>query len=64
MLTCGGMVFKVVRQMLVRANHRLTQSELGALKGANRQRVEDAAKLEGISIEEALERKRGFRYLY
>lgn len=54
----------VVRQMLVRANHRLTQSELQDLTGAKRQRIEDAARLEGISVEEALERKRGFRYLY
>ena len=50
--------------MLVRANRKLTRSELGALKGANRQMVEEAARLEGISVEEALERKRGFRYLY
>jgi hypothetical protein len=31
---------------------------------ATRERIEDAAKLEGIPIEEALARKRGFRYLY
>lgn len=50
--------------MLIRANHRLAQSELEDLTGAKRQRIEDAARLEGISVEEALERKRGFRYLF
>ena len=32
--------------------------------GARRERIEEAARLEGISFEEALQRKRGFRYLY
>ena len=50
--------------MLVRKNKRLDEDELGALKGANRERIQEAARLEGISIEEAMERKRGFRYLY
>lgn len=54
----------VIRQMLVRKNKRLDEDELGALKGANRERIQEAARLEGISIEEAMERKRGFRYLY
>ena len=27
-------------------------------------RIEDAAKLEGLTMQEALERRRGFRYLY
>lgn len=34
------------------------------LKEESRQRLEDAAKLEGISVEEIVERRRGFRYLY
>ena len=42
----------------------MDESELGALKGANRERIEEFARLEGITFEEALERKRGFRYLY
>ncbi len=54
----------VIRQMLVRENKRLDESELEDLKGAKRERIEEFAKLEGISFEEALERKRGFRYLY
>lgn len=32
-------------------------------KGAQRERIEEAARLEGITFEEALQRKRGFRYL-
>jgi hypothetical protein len=31
---------------------------------AKRQRIEDAARLEGLTFEEAMERKKGFRYLY
>lgn len=50
--------------MLVRENKRLDEDELGALKGANRGRIEEYARLEGISVEEAMNRKRGFRYLY
>ena len=50
--------------MLVRENKRLDMDELGALKGANKERIEEFARLEGISVEEAMERKRGFRYLY
>ncbi|KAI0036163.1 MFS general substrate transporter [Vararia minispora EC-137] len=52
----------VVRQMLVRDNKKLKASEMA--DRATRERVEDAARLEGITIEEALARKRGFRYLY
>ncbi len=50
--------------MLVRENKRLDEDELGASRGANRERIEEFARLEGITMEEALERKRGFRYLY
>ena len=47
--------------LLVRDNKRLEASELDAVCG---ERVEDAAQLEGITLEQALERRRGFRYLY
>lgn len=30
----------------------------------DRERVEEAARLEGITFEEAVERRKGFRYLY
>lgn len=53
-----------MRCILKRKNNQLDDDELGALKGANRKRIEDAAHLEGITLEEALDRKKGFRYLY
>ena len=53
-----------IRWMLVRKNKQLDEDEQGALKEANRERIEEAARLEGITFEEAMERKRGFRYLY
>ena len=53
----------VIRCMLVRQNKRLEENELNDLKGARRERIEDAARLEGITFEEALRRRRGFRYL-
>jgi hypothetical protein len=48
--------------MLIRENKALEASEMA--DEATRARIEDAARLEGISIEEAHRRKRGFRYLY
>lgn len=53
-----------MRCKLKRMNEKLDEDELGGLKGANRERVEDAARLEGITLEEAMEKKKGFRYLY
>ena len=50
--------------MLVQLNRQLERDELGEMAGAHKERIEEAARLEGISIEEAIARKRGFRYLY
>jgi len=50
--------------MLVRENRQLDADDKTALDGANRLRVEEAARLEGISFEQAMERRKGFRYLY
>ena len=52
-----------MRYKLKRMNKQLDENEFGGLKDANRKRVEDAARLEGITLEEAMERKKGFRYL-
>lgn len=54
----------VIRTMLVKANKELDREELD-LKGSSSQklRIEEAARLEGITFEEAMERKKGFRYL-
>lgn len=50
-----------MRQMLIRENKQMEEREL---TGGQRERIEEAAKLEGISFEEAVRRRRGFRYLY
>ena len=49
--------------MLVAENRRFDREELDMQKGAQRERIEEAARLEGFAFEEALRRKRGFRYL-
>ncbi|KAI0332944.1 MFS general substrate transporter [Cubamyces sp. BRFM 1775] len=54
----------VIRVILINQNKRLEREELLNLSGARRERIEDAARLEGITFEEALKRKKGFRYLY
>ncbi|KAF8574833.1 MFS general substrate transporter [Ramaria rubella] len=54
----------VLRTMLKRENRVLEAQDLLVLKGAHRERVEEYARLEGISFDEAVERKKGFRYLY
>ncbi|QRV93560.1 major facilitator superfamily transporter [Ceratobasidium sp. AG-Ba] len=57
----------IVRTILVRANKRMDQQDLDALNNAGEgdaERVREAARLEGITVEEAIRRRRGFRYLY
>ncbi|KAF8529692.1 major facilitator superfamily domain-containing protein [Hysterangium stoloniferum] len=54
----------MVRQILIRENHALDAQELPLLEGPLRERVEEFARLEGITFEEALVRKKGFRYVY
>ncbi|KAJ6622563.1 MFS general substrate transporter [Mycena sp. CBHHK59/15] len=53
-----------IRQHLLRKNKQLDEDERTALEGANESRVKEAAILEGISFEQAMERRKGFRYLY
>lgn len=50
--------------MLIKENKKLDANELGDMSPEKRERIEDAARLEGLTMEEALERNRGFRYLY
>jgi hypothetical protein len=50
--------------MLVQQNKQMDNDDFGEMTEANKTRIEDAAKLEGISVEEAIKKKRGFRYLY
>jgi hypothetical protein len=54
--------FSVIRQLLIRKNQELDRRELD-LQGSGRLRIEEAARLEGITFAEAMERKKGFRYL-
>jgi hypothetical protein len=55
----------VIRCMLVRENKRMEHEDLNHLMhGPERQRIEEAAKLEGITFDEAIKRRKGFRYLY
>lgn len=49
--------------MLVRVNRALDIDEKNILRGTNRARVEEAARLEGITFEQAMEKRKGFRYL-
>ena len=48
--------------MLVQENRQLDRED-SDMNQAKRGRIEQAAKLEGITIEEAFEKQRGFRYL-
>jgi len=54
----------IIRQILVRKNRQLDIDEDAALQDADRQRVEEAARLEGLTFEQAMERRKGYRYLY
>lgn len=56
--------YAVIRQMLVAKNRKLDVDEGVAMATINSVRVKDAAVLEGISYEEALERRKEVRYLY
>lgn len=42
----------------------MERAELDVMHGPGRERIEEAAKLEGITFEEAVRRRMGFRYLY
>jgi len=53
-----------IRQHLVRKNKQLDADERASMEGASENRVKEAAILEGITFEQALERRKGFRYLY
>ena len=55
---------KVIRTMLVRENSEMDHEDQLSLNESKRGRIEQAAKLEGITIAEAMEKQRGFRYLF
>ncbi|KAJ7082716.1 MFS general substrate transporter [Mycena belliarum] len=54
----------VIRQLLVRMNRQLDADDAPISSGINEERVKKAAHLEGITFQQALEKRRSFRYLY
>jgi hypothetical protein len=50
--------------MLIHKNNKLEAGEKAALEGVNRDRVAEAARLESMTFEQAMERRKGYRYLY
>jgi len=63
-LVISSLLSLVIRQILINKNKKLDADENAAMEGANRARVEEAARLEGLTFEQALERRKGYRYLY
>jgi len=66
-LTLSSSLAFVIRTLLIRENKKMDQRDLDALDesaGGDAARVREAARLEGITVEEAIRRRRGFRYLY
>jgi len=53
-----------MRQILIRENRKLDADDKAVMEGVDRSRVEEAARLEGITFEQAMEKRKGFRYLY
>ena len=53
-----------MRRMLIRENEQMNMKWKPLMEGPERERIEEAARLEGISFEEAMNRRIGFRYLY
>ncbi|KAH8115403.1 MFS general substrate transporter [Phellopilus nigrolimitatus] len=53
-----------IRLILMRDNKQLDEDGLSAVKQANQERVEEAARLEGITMGEAMQKRSGYRYLY
>jgi hypothetical protein len=48
--------------MLIRKNRELDTDKKAALEGANRTRVAETACLEGMTFEQAMGRRKGYRY--
>jgi len=54
----------IMRQILIHENKQMDRLELELMQGPERERVEEAARLECITFEEAMRRRKSFRYLY
>ncbi|KAJ7160184.1 MFS general substrate transporter [Mycena filopes] len=63
-LVLSSVISLGIRRHLMLRNRKLDEDERVAMQGADEIRVKEAAILEGISFEQAMERRKGFRYLY
>jgi len=63
-LALGTLLSFAIRQILIRKNNELDADEKVALDGANLVMVSEAARLEGMTLDQAMERRKGYRYLY
>jgi nitrate/nitrite transporter NarK len=54
----------IIRQMIIQRNKQMLADELKDMSPDNKLRVEEAARIEGISFEEAMAKRRGFKLLY
>ncbi|KAF7314779.1 Tartrate transporter [Mycena kentingensis (nom. inval.)] len=57
------MTYGIKRHLMAR-NKKLDEDERAAMDGADMLRVKEAAMLEGISLEQAMENRKGFRYVH
>ncbi|KAG1794086.1 major facilitator superfamily domain-containing protein, partial [Suillus plorans] len=53
----------LMRWILIKENKNMDM-EKRLMEGPGRERIEEAARLEGITFEDAVKRRKGFRYLY
>ena len=56
--------YTVMRVLLLRENEQMAEKGLDTMDESERQRIEEAARLEGITFDEAVRRRMGFRYQY
>ncbi|KAH7906339.1 major facilitator superfamily domain-containing protein [Hygrophoropsis aurantiaca] len=54
----------IIRWMLIRENKQMDKDDMKFMQGPDRERIEEAARLEGITFDEAIRRRKGVRYLY
>ncbi|TDL14800.1 hypothetical protein BD410DRAFT_733605, partial [Rickenella mellea] len=59
-----GRLCSLHNKLLLEENRQLETAELAELKEGNREHVRETARLEGITFNAGLERRRGFGYLY
>ncbi|KAL5504607.1 hypothetical protein ACEPAH_7270 [Sanghuangporus vaninii] len=63
-LVVASLLGFTIRSILIRDNKKLEMEEVNNFIYAHKERIEEFARLECITFDEALARKRGFRYLY